>query len=395
MNVLHHATTRTARLAAICAVASAIAVPLGVTAAQAASPEWSQPGFGAGNTGYNPGESIINMSTIAKLKARWTVKPAMVSGDGCASLLRPPVVAGGRVFVAEGAGAGAYDASAGKRLWRDTTAFGDDGSPLLVVAGSLVIGVVNTCYSQSDPNGTMIAFDAKTGAVKWKAQRDAPFDTTVVDAGVVIASGGSPSDTDLVTAYRVGDGAVQWSRSEHLMGRPVVAGGRLLLNDTEVGGTVAVVAATGAELWHTAANWDVYAANPAGDRFYVTDGGKLVAVKAATGGKAWSVSAVVREITTDGRRLFVADGDAVIAYDATTGKKQWTKDLGDYVSRPIRAGGLLYAIVGEGVPMAILDPVTGAKASSGSAYKKALFNPVLVGGRLYTTDGTTLRTYTP
>jgi hypothetical protein len=45
--------------------------------------------------------------------------------------------------------------------------------------------------------------------------------------------------------------------------------------------------------------------------------------------------------------------------------------------------------------MAILSPVTGAAVASGRPWRQARSYPVLVGGRLFVTDGTTLRTYTP
>jgi hypothetical protein len=64
------------------------------------------------------------------------------------------------------------------------------------------------------------------------------------------------------------------------------------------------------------------------------------------------------------------------------------------VNRPVRAGGLLYVVV-AGKPLAILTPTTGAVTASGAPYKAAKGHVVPVGGRLYTTDGTTLRTYTP
>src|SRR5687768_7883754 len=92
-------------------------VALGAAPAAAAAPAaWTRAGHDPGNTGYNPDEPTVNAGTIAKLKRRWTATPGPGT-EGCGPSPQAPLVAGGRVFVLDGRGVGAYDAASGKRLW--------------------------------------------------------------------------------------------------------------------------------------------------------------------------------------------------------------------------------------------------------------------------------------
>jgi outer membrane protein assembly factor BamB len=362
------------------------------TGGWAATGDWAQPGYSAANTAYNPAESVINAGSIKKLKARWSVTPA-ASHTSCIGQT-PPVVAGGRVFLPAGDGVSAYSAATGAFQWHAKDVFDEGAGPLLAVAGNTLIGTTNFCFSNSDSNGDMVALDVRTGRKRWTASRDTPYDSIVVDAGLVIASGAEfAADFAAVTAYRVGDGSVKWQRTEMSAENGVSAGGRLLLAEADGTGSIAVSAATGAKVWTSAKSWTVQGANPAGDRFYATDpAGRLTAIAAATGATGWTVPGGL--VTNDGRQVFVARGNGLTCYTAATGKKKWSRDLGGAVGRPVRAGGLVYAAV-DGRPMAILAAATGATVASGKPYRKAWGHPVVTGGRLYVNDGTKLHTYTP
>jgi outer membrane protein assembly factor BamB len=382
---------RTVRIAAA-ALAVMTGAVLAAGPARAATGDWAQAGYGPANTAYNPAESVINAGSIKKLKKRWSVTPA--AADTSCVGQTPPVVAGGRMFLPDGDGVSAYAVATGKRLWHAPKAFDEGHGPQLAVSGDTLIGVTNFCFSTSDSNGDMVALDVKTGRKRWSAARDTPYDNVVVDAGLVIASGSEfAADFAAVTAYRIADGSVKWERTEVSADHGVSAGGRLLLTRAGGTGSVAVAAATGAQLWTTSKVWSVRGANPAGDRFYATDPkGRLTSIAAATGAVGWIVPDGL--VTNDGRQVFVARGTVLTCYAAATGKKKWSRNLGGAVGRPIRAGGLVYAVV-DGRPLAILAAATGATAASGAPYAGAFGHPVATGGRLYITDGTTLRSYTP
>jgi len=365
----------------------AIAGPVG-----AASPgEWPQEGYGPGNTGYNPAERVINRSSIATLRERWSVTPV----PGPCLAVHPPVVAGGRAFIADGEGVGAYHAVTGERLWHDATAFSDAAGLRLAVAGDVLVGAAYGCYSHSDPDGFLVAFDAATGERRWQVRADPPFRTLAVGPGTVVISGSSASDEPTVTAYRLSDGAHRWTRTAVRLPAPVVAGGRLVLTAGRGTSSMAVSLATGAVAWRSAKPWSVVAASPSGEHVYATTPtGDLVAVRTASGRPVWSVPDAGGLVTADKNRIYTARGQAVGAYRARTGERLWAVDLPGTAGRPIRAGGLVYITV-LGQPMAILNPAIGKSVASGEPYRGASLHPVVAGGTLYTTDGETLRAYTP
>src|SRR5688572_4236959 len=131
------------RIGAILAAALCLtAVPAQAALPKPAQPSWNQDGYGPGNTGYNPAESVINAATIKKLKLRWTAKPGP-GADGCQPKAVGPMVSGGRMFVLDSNTIGGYDVRTGKRLWL-VSALPFDGAGLAVVNG-LVLGTEVNC----------------------------------------------------------------------------------------------------------------------------------------------------------------------------------------------------------------------------------------------------------
>lgn len=375
--------------------AIAAATTTGPSPVSAAPPGWTQDGYDAGNTGYNPAESVINAGTVATLRRRWSVSSPVLPAS--CSRQSPPVVAQGRLFLTDRLGIGAYDAATGRLLWRYRHQHPDDEqTPRLAVSGGLLIAANSDCNSASDPTGHLLALDAGTGARRWSLSRDAPMLTMVVDRGLVVVSGADASTTAEVTAYRVADGVRRWSRPEVELAAGVSAGGRLLLTRTDAAGSVAVSTGTGQELWRTAKSWRALAANPAGDRFLVADAADaMLSVTAATGTVAWSTKHSSLELATDGRRVYLSYFRSVEAYDARTGRRLWVASLSSHTGRPIRAGGLVYATVESGRPMAILHAATGRVAAPGTPFRVLGQHPVVAGGRLYVTNGSVLSAYAP
>jgi outer membrane protein assembly factor BamB len=377
-------------------IGAILAAALCLTAgpAQAASPQpaWTQDGYGPGNTGYNPAESVVNATTIKKLKLRWTAKPGP-GADGCQPKAVGPMVSGGRMFVLDTEKIGAYDVRTGKRLWLVSDVY-FDGAGLAIVDG-LVLGTEVNCFSQSDYSTNVMAFDPKTGKAKWDQSVSWSIDSYVGDKGVFVVSGicGTCDDARHATvAFRVSDGRRLWTTENAVLSGPVSSGGRIMLKSTADQEATVVDIRTGDVLWGTGAPSSARAANPAGTQFYLWDSAGLSAARAGDGHSLWRVRGETGDLAADGRRVYVASANRVNAYHAVTGKLEWTRAVLT-PKRPIRAGGLLY--VQSKKSLVILSPTTGKPVASGAPFGTMTDHVVVAGGRLFVTSGRNVRAYTP
>ncbi|OJF13806.1 outer membrane protein assembly factor BamB family protein [Couchioplanes caeruleus] len=365
---------------------------LGALAAAAAPPEnWTQDGYGPGHTFYNPSESVINSSTVAKLKTRWTVTPK-AAVDSCPLNPVAPIVAGGRMYVLEpdGNGVGAYDTRTGKRLWAYFAGYLEATG--LAVSGDTVVVTDIACYSNSNYDSNVIGLDAATGAERWSSLTAWTTDTVVADQGTVVVSGycGTCDDADHgVEAFRISDGASLWSRPNAVLAGPVARNGRILLTHTRTHLTQAVSVQSGLDHWGTGLRYTARAADPARDQFYVSGPTGLRALAAGTGKTLWTVKNEAGELATDGRRVYVASAGRINAYDAKNGKPLWTRALRT-PGHPVRAGGLLYATSGKS--LMVLAPTSGKTVRT---FGTATDHVVVAGGRLLVTNGRTVKAYTP
>ncbi|MFI5936286.1 PQQ-binding-like beta-propeller repeat protein [Actinoplanes sp. NPDC051494] len=371
------------RKVALMLAAGLISVP-GAASAKVA-PTWTHDGYGPGNTGYNPAESVVNAATITKLKLRWRAVPR-AGTEGCQQQTTP-VVAGGRVFLVDGDGVGAFDLRTGRRLWSDTTVMDAMVHRTMTVAGGLVITSGYSCYGTSDPGGHIVALDAVTGKVRWSRIEGSATMTVLVDGSTLVSfSACEVCSSYVVSGYRLTDGVRKWSR-DGLLATPVSAGGRLLLS-AGASGSFAVSAATGAQLWQSGIAWNVIAANPAGSQFYVRGPkGRFAAVNAATGKVLWSVPAAAGELAADGTRVYVSRGDRITAYRAGDGRRLWFR-TGIAESRPVRAGGLLY-LAGS-----VLSPVNGSLVLS-ATYSTPFQHAVVADGKVLRVKGLEVQAYGP
>ena len=134
-----------------------VVLTLGVlhaTSSPAAAAAWRQPAFAASRSSFNPRETAIDAGSVATLVERWRV--AGVGAEGS------PVVAGGRVFVANGDEVVALGLDDGAELWREAI---DDGydccgvwEPVLTPDGKI------TAEFGWDFGGGVARFDPATGA---------------------------------------------------------------------------------------------------------------------------------------------------------------------------------------------------------------------------------------
>jgi len=374
---------------------TAFLVIAGAATASAESP-WAHDGYGPGNTGYNAAESAVNASSIKKLTRRWTVTP-QPGTEGCVTPTTP-VVADGRMFIVDGDGVGAYDVDDGRRLWRDAGVMKARVGRTMTVVGGLVVTSGWSCYGNSNPSGHLAALDARTGKPRWHVQQGDAIGAVVADRGMVITYAQcQPCSTNVVTAYRAADGTKVWAYDDAITA-PVSAAGRILITGATTG-SYAVAAVTGKVLWRSPMRWSTLAANPAGDQFYATNpGGALAAIKAATGKVVWSAPAsngIIADdgidpagspVAADGRRVYLSH-NGVTAYDAGNGKRLWHRSALP-MSRPIRAGGLLYV---AGKALSPSTGVTVVPAGLGTPEQHV----VVAGGRLYASAAGVITAWTP
>ncbi|WP_377884510.1 outer membrane protein assembly factor BamB family protein [Actinoplanes digitatis] len=371
---------------------------LSAPATAAAAPggaQWAQPGYGAGNTYYNPGESVINAGSVNAVKLRWSSALATPEQWSCSGPSEP-LVSGGRVFVTDGKGIAAYQAATGRLSWRHTWANPEDEStPHLAVAGGLLLAANHGCQSQSDPNGAIMALNLVTGRQAWRTATTIPLGSLVVDQGTAVVSGASASDTPAVIGIRASDGAERWSLDD-FRSSGVSAGGRVLVGSTTGVETRAVSAATGGTLWSRPTAWTAEAATPAGDRFYASGAeGALICVGAGDGAVLWTAAKGASTlVAADGRRVYRAVTNGIEALNARTGRQAWTARLGGGTGQPVRAGGLLYTAVGGGKPLGIVNAASGVVASPGSQIGSLdRGNVVVTAGWIYLTRGNTIFGY--
>ncbi|WP_198028868.1 PQQ-binding-like beta-propeller repeat protein [Actinoplanes sp. N902-109] len=396
-------TTVVLTLTAAVAPTSASAAPA-VPAPAAAPSGWRMDGYGPGNTGWNPGETAVTAATITRTYPRWKI-PAATPAARCAPPPIAPVIADGRLFELNPRtnGLSAYSARTGAKLW-DAAPDYNPRVTALAVADDVVIAASADC-DVNIGGGQILGYDAGTGKQLWRRLSIWRTPGITMDRGVVLVGGGGGGVSDIgygINVYRAKDGADVWSTLFQVPTGVVAAGGRVLLraraDDPFPGVPVptwtAVDITTGKRLWHTGiATSGVRAADPAGTTFYLADGAGLRAVSASTGRQLWRVSAArVGGVSTDGVRVYVSLADQVRAYDARTGRRLWSRAV-TAPGKPIRAADLLY--VQTGATVAILTPATGATAALSGPFRPVTGHIVVADGRLYVTDGSSLRAYTP
>ncbi|PRX20380.1 outer membrane protein assembly factor BamB family protein [Actinoplanes italicus] len=341
------------------------------------APLWDHPGYDAEDSHYNPSETVINAGSIRRLTEKW--RAGLRTSDASCGGFSAPVLAGERIYVSDQLGISAYSTINGEILWRyDWDDPMDSETPRLAVTDGLLIVAGGDCNSQSDPDGKLLALDARTGLPRWRQRVDIPIYTVVVDKSTVVVSGGSPSDEDAVIAYRSRDGQLIWQKAKHRSSE-VSADGTVLAratdgSDVTTGTSAAVDITTGRVRWTRKAVWTAQAAHPGSAVFYVTDkAGRLSAVQVGDGTPKWTVPGPASEtIAVDRDRIYSVSGAGVEALKVQDGTRAWIVRRKAEAVQPILAGGLLYA----GGP--VLDVATGKVAGP------ALGGRVIVaGGRLH------------
>ena len=262
---------------------------------------------------------------------------------GGALLEFPPVVADGRLFLSTFDGRFyALDARTGRALWRWNSNRCGWASP--AIAGALVIQTFigrRCALDVPGADGEVVAFDRRTGAIRWRRTIGPTESSPLVADGLVYVGDWSGR----VTALDVHTGATRWAfrTGGAVKSSAALGGGRIFIGSYD-GHVYALHARTGRLVWRASSqprlgsHGSFYSTPTAEyDRVYIgsTDG-KVYSFGAETGRLRWSRStgsyvyaspAVWRQL------VLVGSYDHVFyAFDAATGAVRWSFPANDRIS---------------------------------------------------------------
>ncbi|MEG3179865.1 PQQ-like beta-propeller repeat protein [Sphingomonas sp. LT1P40] len=277
---------------------------------------WSQPG---GNASKAMGHLALS-ETPSRV---WTAKIAGTSGR--VRLAAAPVVASGTLFVMDTDGVvHAFDAATGASRWRLATATGDENKGARFGGGVSVDGA--RVYA-TNGLGDVVAIDAAAGTEVWRKKPGGPLRgaPTVADGNIYIVS----QDNQLF-ALSQADGTVAWTQSGTLESQgvfgaaaPAAAQGTIVAGFSS-GELNAYRYENGRSLWSdtlssstistsvsSLADIDAEPVIDQGRVYAVGQGGRIAAVELASGQRLWEQN--IAGISTPwvaGEWLFVMSDDA-------------------------------------------------------------------------------------
>jgi len=315
------------------------------------------------HTGVHPGPGPAGDPTT-----RWKL-------DTGGELYSSPAVAEGLVFVGTKSGyLVAVDAATGDEEWRQSL----DGyivrSSPAVVDGVVYVGAGYTLY----------AFDAATGAARWRFSiRYAGPSSPVVVGGVVYVG----TQEGYVYAVDIRSGQERWRvKTDGLVfASPAVADGRLFVGSDD-GDLYAFDADGGRLLWRFTTGGEVYA-SPAvvGDTVYVSSKSQLLyAVDIGNGEERWTWNAGgdASPAVADGVVYLGSDDNGLYALDAESGEFRWLFPTGSPIrTSPVVAGDAVY--VGSGSTLYAVGLEAGQRRWSYVASDALESSPAVVDGAVF------------
>lgn len=369
---------------------------------QQANADWPQRGGNAAHTGVHGALSSAPVRVWSASVGAGNSKRERVTAA--------PVVAGGRVYAMDAGRQVVALGLGGAVQWTASIAPDFDAGGGEVTGGGLA--VAGGSVFATTGFGEVIAFDAGSGAVKWRQRLDSPISgAPSVDGGTVyvVARDGTG------TAIDAANGKIRWQaagvRSSAGVISPAAPG---LAGDTAIlpfasGQIMAVSREDGSRLWVGAVsgkrNGRAYAGvgdvtgDPviAGGVVYVgSAAGRTVAMDAADGTRLWTApeGAMNPPLVVGGSVFVVNDEARLVRMDAATGEVIWATDMPYFTAEkakkfkaisahygPVLAGGRVVVASSDGV-LRLFNPVDGALVGQAEIPGGAASAPVLAGGML-------------
>jgi outer membrane protein assembly factor BamB len=259
----------------------------------------------------------------------------------------PPIVVGGRLYVAMNQGlVMALDAASGRVIWRHPLGRCTASSPA-VAEGVLVIGALGPSRNcHANVPSYVVGLDARDGRTLWR-HRTGLVESSPLAVGRTVIYGSSDGRVD---ALAVTDGRIHWSVRTN---GPVKAGaarsGPTVYIGSYDGSLYAIDAGTGAVRWREPAGAPFYAtpAVASGRVVAATTDGVVHAFAAGSGSPLWSTRigrfAYSAAAIAQGRVYVGSYDHRLYALDLATGRVLWTHTSPGPVSgAPTVLGGLVY-----------------------------------------------------
>lgn len=252
----------------------------------AAAGDWAQLGYGPAHNANQRDETLLSRTTVRHLSTAYRIRTGYVGG---------PVAAGGTLFMPLRVDTHtnyfpyllAMSAKTGTALWKrplDEAAL--DFSPA-VAAG--VVYITTPRETELGRAGSLYAFDARTGKQLWRKTGTAQASPVVAD-GLVFVAGGEQGGPYSLVAYDATTGAVRWRAPVGFVGQETtvaVAGGRVFI--VTQGTVFAFAEQTGAPLWRRVVPGESDGVPTVASGLVLIGGYRgLHALDATTGAPVWS-----------------------------------------------------------------------------------------------------------
>jgi outer membrane protein assembly factor BamB len=364
----------------------------GVAAAQKLSPpsnpcggpasgllvNWPKFGFDLCNSGYNPYEHILSVTTVGNLTVSWK---SWMGNQAKGSSLTSPTVANGTVYVGSSDyNVYALNANTGALLWKYATN-GRVYSVPTVANGRVYFG-----SSNNDHN--VYALNATTGALLWT------YTTTSYGVGSPTVAGGAvyvgSFDSDsILYALNADTGTLLWQfQGPFKMASPAVVNG--VVYTASGYDALALKASTGELLWTYDTGLEVFNSPAVSNGIvYITGSdGNAYALDAVTGALLWKYMSggytSSPPVVANGVMYFGRDGN-VYALNASTGVPLWTLSAGGAPAAV--ANGVLYLVSRNDGNLWALNASTGVLLWKSTIEPYVDSGPAVVNGRVYIGSG--------
>ena len=349
--------------------------------------DWSHRRFDNNGSGHNPFENTLSTGNVARLGQRWATRFNYDVNYGAAA-------AQGVLFVTALDTINALNPKTGARLWARSIDGGTFSSPVL--GGGLVF--------VSSVAGRVEAYNAKTGALKWKS---AKFGDSGIGATPTYANG-----KVYVSTFEGGFAAIDaktgeydwmtiidpaWTAGRYNVSAATYALGSIYIGNT-AGDLVAIDASNGSSRWTYSTNHSAISDQPvfSNGRIFFSSDQNIYCVD-DEGGLIWTKTAadsIVTSMTISGTSIFYIDYSGnIAALNVDSGAVRWTRATGIASDAGISsANGVVYA--NQSGKISALSEATGEllwSAVGGIPYDAA---PLVSDGMLFVGGrGRTLRAF--